>query len=386
MATHGPCAISRRASGCGLAIAAWSAAALIGGIGGCQRTSAGQSAQGSPPAPSSTRPAARPSSAPASAPRVPHPRIPERAAAPLLGGELGLDHVGVAVRDLEAARVAYEALGFAFAARGKLPNGLENYNFYFSDTTYLELLTTWDRAKNKWVAGFIDRHGRGCMFMVLSVASAEGAARYLAGRGHAMSKPLAGSIETAAADRSDRPLWHTLYFERSPLPADNLFFIAYDEQRRRQNLERMRAAREAGTLRQHPNSALGLRAVWVAVEDLATARRAYESIGLAAGRELELPQLGGRGVEILAGIGSILLLAPAGPEAPLARFIGRRGNGALAGMTLRVASLPRARRAVEAGIGQQVEPFTGVFGPSILVPPEKASDVWLEMVEPGPAI
>src|SRR6202044_1867650 len=80
----------------------------------------------------------------------------------LLGGERGLDHVGVAVKDLDAATRAYhDVLGFDRPTEGKLPNGLRNVNYYFADSTYLETLTYWDRGKAEWLASFTDKHEGG---------------------------------------------------------------------------------------------------------------------------------------------------------------------------------------------------------------------------------
>jgi Glyoxalase-like domain len=59
----------------------------------------------------------------------------------------GLDHVGIAVRDLETAKKDYrEVLGFTVFDGGKHPNGSRNSGPAL-ENGYLELITFWDRAK-----------------------------------------------------------------------------------------------------------------------------------------------------------------------------------------------------------------------------------------------
>ena len=78
---------------------------------------------------------------------------PAPAAAPplpvsLFAGERGLDHVGIAVKDLTAARQTFNgALGFGGFEEGRLPNGIANLNYYFEDSTYLETLNAWSAGK-----------------------------------------------------------------------------------------------------------------------------------------------------------------------------------------------------------------------------------------------
>ena len=76
--------------------------------------------------------AGTPSRADAGSAARPIPRIPYDPDT-LLGGEVGIDHVGIAVRDLAAAtRVYTEVLGFGLPQHGKLPTGIQNTNFFFA--------------------------------------------------------------------------------------------------------------------------------------------------------------------------------------------------------------------------------------------------------------
>lgn len=296
----------------------------------------------------------------------------------LLGGERGLDHVGIAVAELDAARKAFLDLGFSNPQDGVLPNGIKNVNFYFQDGTYLELLTFYDRNKAPDIARFVERYQAGPMFAVLSVFSAEDTAAFLRQRGFSVSAPRPGRIDPAGAGGKEQkqPMWHTLMFERPALPGDPLFFIAYDRAVRAELFRKLEdeSARRAFA---HANTVEGLRAIWIAVRDLEAARTAYLRAGLEAGEVFTLPQLSARGVELGAGQGSVLLLTPQEGRGPVAEFLARRGEGLL-GLTLLVARLPRARTVIERGSQIKVMAYSGLFGPSLLLTPDRSAGAWLE--------
>ncbi|TAK03001.1 VOC family protein, partial [bacterium] len=53
---------------------------------------------------------------------------------------LGLDHIVIAVRDLEAAMRSYEQLGFTVVPGGKHPVGTHNVLISFADGSYIEVI------------------------------------------------------------------------------------------------------------------------------------------------------------------------------------------------------------------------------------------------------
>jgi catechol 2,3-dioxygenase-like lactoylglutathione lyase family enzyme len=321
----------------------------------------------------------RPSKAPRGA-----PKRERQDPASLLGGERGLDHVGLAVRELDEARKVYsEQLGFGGAEQGRLPNGLRNANFYFRDATYLELLTVYDPKLNPWVAGFIDRYESGAIFLVLCAYAYAQTKAFLATSGYPVGKPLEGRIRAAGLEKKwgKGPMWHTFYFaDRSPLPGDpkQLFFIAYDRRLRRVVLSTVDKARKTNQAFRHPNTAVGLRSVWIAVPELAQAAKGLKAIGLAPSRELELAQLDAVGREFEAGRGHIVLLQPKSHDTgPLATFLARRSG--IVGVTIAVADLSKARAVVQRGLGQKLPGDAGPYGPSFVIPPRFTKGLWLEL-------
>ena len=298
----------------------------------------------------------------------------------LFGGERGLDHLGVAVPDLEAAGRTYQDyLGFSRPQVGKLPNGIRNINFYFADATYLELLTHYDRGKAPWLAKFTDGHS-GALFVVLSVYSAEATAAFLAQRGLGISKPVSGTIQTSADQAMPEEKWKTFSFATAPLPGDPLYFIAYNRRARDGYLEKLKDRRVRRTL-YHDNTALGLKAVWLAVLDLDHATQSFTAAGFTAGRRFTDPRLHASGQVIETGQGAIHLLASATPDGEIAQFLRQRGGPGLIGMTIEAGSVAAAARLVGERTRRTFTPAPGLLGPSVLIPPDLAHGVWLEFAE-----
>jgi hypothetical protein len=311
--------------------------------------------------------------------RLPALAIPPPKSGTLLGGELGLDHVAVAVRDLDAAKATYGKLGFAAPSPGKLPNGIQNINYYFVDTTYLETMTAWDAKKAGWLASFTKKH-EGAYFLALCIRSAEDTTAFLRQRGFEMAPPIPGTIQVPGTGNAPRELWKTLFFKKSPFPEGSLFFIAYGQQVRQALFDRLKNRRVRRMYFTHPNTALGVRAVWMAVKNAAVADRAFQAIGLPPGREVQSKVLGARGRLVPAGIGDILVLEPSDPKGKVAAFLADRGEGLL-GISIQVRRVAAARVVVEQGLGRPFIPSSTFYGEGLLLPPELTHGTWLELSE-----
>jgi hypothetical protein len=354
---------------------------------GCEKRPAetpGQQPRREPQA--QTRPQPRPQSQPrpqrpaqSARRQLPELRIPPHQPGTLLGGELGLDHVAIAVRDLEATQKSYQKLGFGRPSPGKLPNGIQNANYYFKDTTYLETMSAWDAKKAPWLARFT-KHHEGAYFLALCVHSAEETAAFLAKRGFETMPPRPGTIQAPGDKAPTGELWKTLFFKRSPFPPGSFFFIAYGQKVRQNLFDRLKVREIRRRYFFHPNTALGIRAVWMGVKDADAVARTFDRMGLPAGRSVELAALGARGKLVEAGIGAILVLEPSRPDGKLAAFLASRGEG-LFGLSIQVRHLKMARLRIEQNTGQTVAPVPGFFGPALLLPPELTHGTWMEMSE-----
>src|SRR5205823_5731416 len=201
----------------------------------------------------------------------------------ILGTGHGVDHVGIAVRDLEIAKKTYrDVLGFAVFAGGKHPNGTRNSGTAL-ESGYLELITFWDRTKSQGsiVAQFLEKH-EGSLFLGLDVSPVDDTAKLLRTRGFNIQGPESGSInvDPDQHEQPDQPLgsWRLVGLKSGPVPAaqlpaksaDAIFFIQYQP-----------------TVQ--PNTAKKLSSVWMAVRDLEASVRDYQSMGFRVSRRLTVP-------------------------------------------------------------------------------------------------
>jgi catechol 2,3-dioxygenase-like lactoylglutathione lyase family enzyme len=298
----------------------------------------------------------------------------------LLGGERGLDHVGIAVKDLDATtHIYHDLLGFNRPTEGKLPNGIRNVNYYFADSTYLETLVYWDRTKAEWLASFTDKHS-GALFAVLSAFSPEDTAEYLSRRGIQMGATFSGTIQTAGEDAMPEEKWKTFFLPEGALPGDplSLYFIAYKRGPREEFLQKLQDPK-ARRLFFHKNTAVGLRAVWFAVPDLAAASKAYAAIGLPPRRPFTDDALGADGQIFAAGLGEIRLLAPRTPDGLVAQFLHERGGPGIIGVTLAAGNVHTAATVIAEGTGVPMPSYDGLLGNSIRVGPDITQGVWIEL-------
>jgi catechol 2,3-dioxygenase-like lactoylglutathione lyase family enzyme/predicted lactoylglutathione lyase len=264
--------------------------------------------------------------------------------ASVLGSGHGIDHVGIAVRDLESAKNTYrQVLGFSVFAFGKESHGVRSGGSYL-ESGLLELVTPWDRTQpiGAVVATFLEKH-EGAMYLGLDVSPVDETVKFLRTRGFNFQGPETGSMREDSDQHDYARLegsWRLGGFESGPVPAahiptrstDAIFFIQYDPL--------------AATV--HPNTAKKLSSVWMAVRDLEATVKEYESMGFRSGRKLAAPQLGAKSQEIEAGDGIILLLQSHQPTGKVASFLAERGAEGIMGVSIEVASLQTARSLLEA--------------------------------------
>ncbi len=350
------------------------AAAVLASSTGCEKRSA-------PPAPAAQAPDAAAPAAPAEA--TAQQGLVRHQPGTLFGGELGLDHVGIGVRDLDVARRVYtETLGFGAPMDGTLKGGLKNVTLYFADNGYLELITATDKEQAAWLASFLERT-EGANFVLLSAWDLEETRAFLQARGAELTSSAGGRIEAKGVAPGTEPLWHTAFFKPPQvIPGGRVGFIAYRRDKREHALSQV--VRTLKVKRgPHPNTARLMRSVWMVVKDLEAARKAWQGVGFEALRTFEDERLKARGVELAAGSGqgTILLLQPSDPKGPAAAFLDRRGES-ICGVSIEVMSLEKAKAHVQSKTGRTFAEYSGLYGKAFLLPPELTFDVWMEMFQP----
>ena len=271
----------------------------------------------------------------------------------VLGRGSGLNHVSVLVHDLPAMTALFQdRLGFNVQSWGRFPDGLENAGVAFSDRTYLEFLAIYDprKAASSDEAAFLKEH-EGADGFGLETDSVERALAVLRSRGVSAKISTTTGAGYSEPGRSASATW---LWRDIDLPSDvagGPFLVEYNRAERAARAKRDPVGEQKRALgRIHPNGAVRLASVWIAVEDLDAAVHRYQGLGLVPGRLLHLPELSASGREIAAGGGAILLLTPeprSGGSGAVAEFLTRRGAG-LMGVTIEVADMARARAYLES--------------------------------------
>ena len=187
----------------------------------------------------------------------------------LLGQGWGVDHVGVGVRDLAQAQHDYEQLGFKVSKGGHFPGGLSNSIVDLQNNSYLELLsvsanTSIKQGDDSEIADFLKRH-EGAMFLGINVASAKAAADYLKAHNFDVTGPDPGSIMKEGETTPPPPMWYSVGTADKPAAGKKgftipIFLIEY------LSTNWTDKARAEGRM-DHPNTAMGIHAVWFAVHD-----------------------------------------------------------------------------------------------------------------------
>lgn len=255
----------------------------------------------------------------------------------------GLDHVPVAVRDLEAAAARFERLGFVLKPGRLHANGLRNRHAKFPDGTEIELITAseaGDALTTEYVAHLAG--GDGPAFLALFAPDRDRLARELRAAG---LRPRAsdGLLFFDAGD----PLRYLFFGARGASPTDRP--------------EHFR----------HPNGADALVAAWLSADDLSAERRLLATVGATFAEEEVHAPAATRATVARLPYGEVLLLA--GP----ARAGGRR----IAGVTVRTRSLAAARAVLAARGGPPVAVVRTPRGASVFLPPGETAGLWIELRE-----
>lgn len=272
---------------------------------------------------------------------------------PLIGSGRGVDHVTLLTQDVTAAARRFaDDFGFTVGPTQKLSFGFESAVIYFGDVTYIELYSIHDRdVVGRSTEAFALEAPEGLTWVTLHVDSARRVAEFL----RQLGKPVFGPDRIPDSENDWR---FRLTGPNSPfLPGGHIYFIEYNDAVRARFRSENRTLVEGREV--HPNSALGLRSVWIMVPDLAAAAAIYASAGLTAGPEFELGPLSTRALEIGMPGGTILLAQGAGSPSR---------NAGFTGISIKVGSIDAIRTLVLKQRGLDLEPYAGRYGRSVLIP------------------
>jgi Glyoxalase-like domain len=259
------------------------------------------------------------------------------------------------------------------SAGGRHPTGTENSNAHFENETYLELMGLYDPAKDAYLSAFLDKH-EGGISIGLNTRSAERTAAFLKSRG-VDSKVGDGTIKFEGMEEAPPVFWRWVEIREGTFLSDAIFLIEYTPARmmyRKNHPERYGPT-------SHQNTAKNISSVWIAVRDVEEAGKRLEHIGLAQRRTFNFPRMSAKGVEFEAGEGSIVLLSPSESKGKALRFLAQRGEGVI-GAGIQVASLAACKETLQKS-GRTFEENAGIHSEALIIEPEQAHGVYLEMFQ-----
>ncbi|MBI2887149.1 MAG: VOC family protein [Chloroflexi bacterium] len=294
-----------------------------------------------------------------------------------------IDHIMICVRDLDAALKTYrETLGFHVYPGGDHPGRGTHNAIGFFDLEYLELLGVRDRAElerdpNSGLLDFLAK-GEGLRFFILASDDLDADVAAMRARGIEVRDVREGSRQT--------PGGVTLRWRfanlgpANPLPFFLIQHLTPDALRQAQDSAQRQA--QVPQRARHPNGALGIDRVAVAVVDLEEEAAQYgRALGLAPSPVREEPLLAAKVVSFPIGQ-MALVLAEQGPgPGPAREALERRGPGPFL-VAFRTASLADTQRWM---LGHHVN--IGPLGAradgrrAMLTRPEPAHGLWMGWVE-----
>lgn len=246
---------------------------------------------------------------------------------------LPLDHIVIAVHDLDRTIADYTALGFTVLRGGDHP-GRPTHNalVVFADGAYFELIAWREAAPaDRWWQQ-LQRHGEGIVDFALLPNGTAATVADAQARGLDYSGPYDGGRQ--------RPDGVQLRWQNARPPSQDLPFLCGDLTPRTLRVPE-------GAARVHANGAQGVASLAVAVRDLdATLTRYRALLGPQAtiGTPVALPGSGTRVATIALGGSALVLTAPRDATGALAQRLAARGEGPYA----LVLATPDAKNALTA--------------------------------------
>jgi catechol 2,3-dioxygenase-like lactoylglutathione lyase family enzyme len=231
---------------------------------------------------------------------------------------LALDHIVIAVADLDRALADYTDLGFTVIRGGEHANGItHNVLVVFADGAYLELIafkrpdpdTRWSRIYEQAGEGFVDY-----ALLPDNIDTVVAAAQR---RGLDMATPEPGGRH--------RPDGARLEWKTARSPGSDVPFLCGDVTARALRVQE-------GDVRRHANGVTGVAALTIAVQGLeGSLERNTALLGTQAGGDIQTATVGGtpaRTATLVLGNGTrVMLASPTTKEGALAEHLAARGEG-----------------------------------------------------------
>ncbi len=250
----------------------------------------------------------------------------------------GIDHLVIAVPDLDAAIASYRALGFTVIPGGRHTVGTLNALVPFADGAYLELIAFYEpNPAHRWWWP-LQRGGGLVDFCAGTDALAADIAAWRAA-GVALGDPTPMTRRRPDGYEVQWVLAIPAEEQRGVVP-----FLIEDRTPRAERVP-------SGVA--HPNGAQGVDTLVVAVSEADATRGWYAAALGRPGAPVERADLAARGHRFALGPHYVELLAPTGETGPVADWLRRRGPSPYAA-TLRTSGAARGPLAPEQACGARL--------------------------------
>jgi catechol 2,3-dioxygenase-like lactoylglutathione lyase family enzyme len=234
----------------------------------------------------------------------------------------GIDHFVVIAADLDVAIRNYTELGFSVVAGGKHSIGSHNALVPFSDGSYLELIAfTQPDAPHPWLQ--LLRKGGGIVDFCAQTDDLKGDLARFRKAGALMNDPMPMSRQ-----RPDGYMLSWVLSIPQPPWSGTIPFLIEDVTPRNERVPR---------LTEHRNLVTGVGTITLAVSNLKSPGRFYETVLGQKGEAFDQPELDAVGLRFRIGPHGCALVAPARPSGPLAEWLKLRGPSPYA-VTLKTES------------------------------------------------
>jgi catechol 2,3-dioxygenase-like lactoylglutathione lyase family enzyme len=223
---------------------------------------------------------------------------------------LGIDHIVIVVRDLEAAKRDYERVGFTVVPGGRHPVGTYNALIALADGSYIELIAFYqENREHRWWGPL--QKGEGLVDFCMQTDDLLDDAETMRGAGIRMNDPQPWSRTRPDGYQLKWTLAIPQEGHRGVAP-----FLIQDETPREE-----RVPRETN----HKNGAQGIGAITVAVEDPIEVRDWYRSLVRRHGEPVERADLKASGWAFKVRRHALNFLRPNSPESSLTSWLEVRG-------------------------------------------------------------
>ncbi|MBI2987694.1 MAG: VOC family protein [Deltaproteobacteria bacterium] len=235
---------------------------------------------------------------------------------------LGIDHIVIAVRDLEEAAQDYREVGFTVVPGGKHPVGTYNGLISLADGSYIELISFYrDNPEHRWWRAL--QRGGGLVDFCMQTDDLVGDTAKLRNAGVNIDDPVPWS----RARPDGYQLKWLLSLAREPHRGVAPFLIQDETPRSERVPQRF----------DHQNAARGIGTITVAVDDLPNVAGWYKSVLGYDGAAVRREELNAAGLRFTIGPHTFEFVKPVTDNSPLTDWMKAHGPSPFS-TTLRTSS------------------------------------------------